>query len=66
MPPSTRTVYRIIRADPPTLVDFTSAAVLGRPAPRNSERARLHDGLSVFNTERQARNKANDLPALGA
>lgn len=66
MSPSSRTVYRITRTDPPSLADFTSAAALGRPAPRHPEQARLHDGLSVFSTERQARNKAKDLPGLGA
>ena len=63
--PGLRIVYRIVRTDPPTLADFTSAAALGRPPPRTPELARLYDGLSVFSTERQARNKARDLPVLG-
>jgi hypothetical protein len=63
--PGLRIVYRIVRTDPPTLADLTSAAALGRPPPRTPELARLYDGLSVFSTERQARNKARDLPVLG-
>ena len=38
----------------------------GRPAPADPTRAALHDGISVFSTERQARHKALDYPFLGA
>jgi hypothetical protein len=47
------------------LEDFASDAAKGFPPPADPVRARLHDGISVFNTERQARNKAHDFPFLG-
>ena len=63
---SVRTFYRIVRTNPPTLRDFTSNAVLGRPAPDPSPAGlRLWAGLSVQATETQARNRARDLPRLG-
>ena len=64
-----RTFFRIVRA--PTVEelddgDFESDAAKGFPLPTDPIRASLHDGISVFNTERQARNKALDYPFLGA
>ena len=60
-----RTLYRIVRANPPTLKDFMSDAALGEPPPLDPEQARLHDGISTFNTEQQARRKAQAYPILG-
>jgi hypothetical protein len=61
-----RTVYRIVRTDPPTLADFASNAARGLPLRDASpETRRLWDGLSVYATAAQARNKARQLPALG-
>lgn len=64
LPP--RTVYRIVRTDPPTLADFTSSVARGLPARGDdAETRRLRDGIPVYATEAQARNKARDFPALG-
>ena len=63
-----RTFYRIVRAaavEDLDLTDFTSDAAKGIPLPADPVRARLHDGISVFNTETQARRKAHDFPFLG-
>jgi hypothetical protein len=62
-----RTVYRIVRNNPPTLADFTSNAAKGLPLRDDSpEMRRLWDGISVYATEAQARNKATQFPYLGA
>jgi hypothetical protein len=55
-----RTLYRIVKTDPPTLDDFTSRAARGAPPPLDPELARVHDGISTFNTAQQARRKARD------
>ena len=61
-----RTFHRIAGTDPPTRDDLLSDAAQGIPPPVDDPvRARLHDGISVFNTEQQARNKARDYPFLG-
>jgi hypothetical protein len=60
------TFYRIVQTDPPTLVDFLSDVARGRVRyPLTSEQHQLRSGLSVFNTEAQARRKAQDWPNLG-
>jgi hypothetical protein len=55
----TRTLHRIVRSDPPTLLDFTSNAALGRvlrnPTPELLDR---WSGLSAYDTEEQARHRA--------
>ena len=61
-----RTFYRIIKTSEQQLADFMSDAALGEPAPIDPAHARLHDGISVFNTEQQARNKAQAYPVLGS
>lgn len=61
-----RTFYRIIRAPKRRSDDFMSDAAQGEPPPTASEHARLHDGISVFNTEQQARRKAEAYPVLGS
>jgi hypothetical protein len=58
--------YRIVKSDPPTLLDFTSGAAQGRPLTVATEEAlRLHWGISVFATELQAASHARQWPALG-
>lgn len=58
--------YRIVKNDPPSLTDFTSSAALGRPVAReNPEVVRLHSGISVFATLRQATNHSRQWPVLG-
>jgi hypothetical protein len=61
-----QTFYRIVRSDPPTLMDFTSAKALGKARPTDDPEAlRLADGLSVFRTEAQAHRHARRMPMLG-
>jgi hypothetical protein len=60
-----RTFYRIVRASERRGEDFLSDAARGEPPPLDPAQVRLHEGISVFNTERQARNKAEAYPALG-
>ena len=61
-----RVFYRVVRSNPPTLVDLTSNRALGRVLrDPNPERQRLWDGISVSATEAQARNRAIDYPAMG-
>jgi hypothetical protein len=61
-----RTVYRIVRTDPPTLADFLSDAELGRASFKDTEDVRrLRSGRSVYATEAQARRKARRYPILG-
>lgn len=58
--------YRIVKTDSPRLTDFTSGAALGRPlAVENPEAARLHTGISVFATSRQAAIHSRQWPVLG-
>ncbi len=58
------TFYRIVQTNPPMLVDFLSDEAQGRP-PRSETHRHLWDGISVYATEQQARNKAQDYPFLG-
>jgi hypothetical protein len=60
-----RTFYRIVTGDLPPIEDFMSAATLNGPIPLDPELARLHDGISVYATERQGRRKAQAYPWLG-
>ena len=65
-PAAVRTFYRLIPAEQPTERDFLSDKDLGEPAPRDDpELLRMWEGISVNNTEAQARNKGRDLPWLG-
>jgi hypothetical protein len=61
-----RSFYRIVKTDPPTVADFTSNSALGRvpkyPDPRVVS---LWSGLSVFDQDAQARQKALATPYLG-
>ena len=59
--------YRILRTERPTLAGFMSGAALGRPLATETEEAmRLHSGISVFATARQAANHARQWPSLGS
>jgi hypothetical protein len=61
-----RTFYRIVLTDPPTLSDFLSAQARGRAALEDDpERIRLHQGISVYATAAQAHRKARASPVLG-
>lgn len=65
--PSTWTFYRIVKGDPPTRDDFVSNQAKGRIPRRilTAEELRRWDGLSVFETEAQARRQARRHPFLG-
>jgi hypothetical protein len=52
--------YRIIRGPEATVQDFLSDRARGQPEPADPAYRELWDGLSVFATETQARNKAQD------
>lgn len=64
--PTARVFYRIVESDPPTLTDFASRRARGLP-PRGAEirRPELHSGLSLYDTEAQARETARRFPTLG-
>ena len=59
------TFHRIVRSNPPTIVDFLSDRERGKPPPPDPALRYLWDGISVYRTEAQARNKARRFPALG-
>jgi hypothetical protein len=62
-----RPFHRITQTDPPTREDFMSNEAKGIPLTGNDfDRSRLNDGISVFNTEQQARKRALFYPNLGA
>lgn len=61
-----RTFFRIVRSDPPTEEDFLSPQALAVPLwDPDPEKLRMAEGVSVFNTEIQARNKARAYPRKG-
>jgi hypothetical protein len=64
--PPTRRLWRIARTDPPTRDDFVSRAARGEPSPDDPEATRLWDGLSVYDTQAQARRTARRYRGLGA
>lgn len=64
--PDYRTFYRIVLTDPPSLDDMRSYDARGiKPRRDDPETLRLIRGISVYNTEQQARNTATDFPWLG-
>lgn len=64
--PEYRTLYRIVLKYPPTVQDMLSYEALGKTTPDpDSEMLRLAKGLSVYNTEQQARRKARGFPWKG-
>ena len=62
-----RTFYRVVKADPSKLEDFLSNRAKGWPS-RGVEIARpeLWEGLSVYDSEANARRKARQVPAIGS
>lgn len=60
--------FRVVKASPPTLRDFTSNADRNRPIPPHLpvELHRLWDGLSVYDSLAGAEQKARLSPALGS
>lgn len=63
---SPRRLYRIVRANPPTIDDFLSDDARGRGSLSDSpEIRRLRGGRSLFGTEAQARRRARAFPMLG-
>lgn len=61
-----RSLFRIVRTNPPTLNDFVSNLAQGRPYPnRNPETTYLWDGLSAYDRDSRARRKAKGMPWLG-
>lgn len=64
--PEYQTLYRIVLTDPPTLDDMRSYQALGmHPRRDDLESLRLMRGISLYNTEAQARKKAMGLPWSG-
>ena len=60
-----RLFYRIVKTDPPILVDFRSGKAKGTPEPDRPILRAVFDGISVFSTLSQARRKRRKSPALG-
>jgi hypothetical protein len=56
--PATRLFCRIVRTDPPTEADFLPYEALGGAPPDDPYLRRLWQGLSVYDTETRARNRA--------
>jgi hypothetical protein len=62
-----RTFYRIVRSNPPPILDFTSNAARGRRIRAGLPRMyhRLWDGLSAYDTAGAAHAKVLVSPMLG-
>ena len=61
-----RPCHRVTQNNPPEREDVMSNAAQGIPPPDDDpQRAMLNDGISVFNTEQQARKKVLSLRELG-
>ncbi len=60
-----RTFYRTVKRNPPGREDFLSDRDAGKRRPRQQGLVRLWEGLSVFETLEQARQKAIAFPAQG-
>lgn len=65
-PVSVRVLYRLVLTNPPTRRDFLSDAAQGKPL-RGGDPLAQHvwSGISVYQTEAQARRKARTYPWLG-
>lgn len=63
---SAHVFFRIVRSDSPVETDFFSLAERGRPLPANVKPPELWEGVSVYDTETQARRIARLRPYLGA
>jgi hypothetical protein len=63
---ATQVLYRVVRSDPATQLDFTSNAALGRPLlDPTPEKRRLWSGLSFWATAAQARRSARRYSGQG-
>ena len=63
MPGSYRVLYRIVANNPPNREDVSSYRELGiAPDTDDPEMHRLSAGISLFNTQQQARNQMRRLP----
>lgn len=60
-----RTLYRIVKTDPPSPNDFVSHQERGRRPPNDPAKARLWGGLSAYETLHQAQRTARMFPLLG-
>jgi hypothetical protein len=60
-----RLFYRIVRTNPPSLLDFTSNQAQRKVVPSDPVLAGVWDRLSVQNTLTQARRKSRVSPMLG-
>lgn len=60
-----RRPFRIVRSTPPTLADILTHVALRRPLPRDPGTARLRRGISVYESEREARRRTEELLNLG-
>jgi hypothetical protein len=58
-------LYRIVLTDPPSVADFLSEASRGVERRVRPEYERLRSGVSVFDTEDRARQRATKWPWLG-
>jgi hypothetical protein len=58
-------LYRIVLTDPPSHADFLSEASRGITRRVRPEYERLRSGVSVFDTEERARQRAAKWPWLG-
>lgn len=66
VPPPSRSFFRIVASNPPTVADFMSGAAQGgEPRSNDPDIVRLWDGISVYATMLQARRKARGAPYLG-
>jgi hypothetical protein len=61
-----RNFYRIVKTNPPSLWDMTSAKERGQSVPSNPALHAVWDGLSVYSTLSQARRKHRLSPVLGS
>ena len=59
------TFYRVVKANPPGIRDFLSGKILDRTPPADPNLLPLWDGISVFDTEDRARQRALRVPSLG-
>lgn len=60
-----RLFYRLILGAEASKSDFLSGEALGDREPRDREMVRLWRGISVLNTEAQARSRGRGMPWLG-
>jgi hypothetical protein len=60
-----RLFYRIVKTNPPTLLDFRSGKAKGEEPPDDPRLLAVFDGISVFSKLSQARRKRRRSPVLG-